>query len=536
MRHGDGIAASEAALMAELRRDKAALHLLIALGDLSGTLPVMRRPTGCRVSPRSRSGASLAWICCATPTRAASSSCPTRSEPEKGSGWIVLSMGKLGAHELNYSSDIDLIVLFDPDPPGLTWPDRYMIGETMNRMTRRLIRIMQERTGDGYVFRSDLRLRPDPGATPLAIGVEAALVYYEARGQNWERAAMIKAKAAAGDIEAGERFLYDLRPFIWRKHLDYASIADVHSIKRQIHAHKGHGAIAIEGHNVKLGRGGIREIEFFVQTQQLIFGGRVPELRGRGTISMLQALADHGSIEDDAADTLTRCYCFLRRVEHAIQMIGDEQTHKLPEDAAGIDRVARMLGYEGSEPFRADLLGTLRAVETHYAELFEHEAELGDEGNLVFTGGEPDPDTVETLVAHGLCASRRHLARRQPVAHGPLSRRAVRARPRTADRDHAAPAQDLWRKRPCRRGRHRLRPLPLRPAGRHPGLLHAAVQSAADPASRADPFVGAAARLDHHRKAARLRRHARSGLLLRRAERRRNSASAWRISRRGAGL
>ncbi len=399
-RHGDGIAGSEAALMTELRREKAALHLLIALGDLSGTLPVMHATDRLSRFAEVSLGASLAFL-----LRDAHNSgklaLSDPDEPEKGSGWIVLSMGKLGAHELNYSSDIDLIVLFDPDPPGLTWPDRYVIGETLNRMTRRLIRIMQERTGDGYVFRSDLRLRPDPGATPLAIGVEAALVYYEARGQNWERAAMIKAKASAGDIAAGERFLYEVRPVIWRKHLDYASIADVHAIKRQIHAHKGHGAIAIEGHNVKLGRGGIREIEFFVQTQQLIFGGRVPELRGRGTLAMLQALADHGSIEDDAAETLTRCYCFLRRVEHAIQMIGDEQTHKLPDDAAGIDRVARMLGYDGSERFRTDLLGTLRAVETHYAALFEHEAGLGDEGNLVFTGGEPDPDTVETLSRMG---------------------------------------------------------------------------------------------------------------------------------------
>jgi glutamine synthetase adenylyltransferase len=138
----------------------------------------------------------------------------------------------------------------------------------IGRVTRALTSL--ERTGDGYVFRTDLRLRPDPGSTPLAIPVEAALVYYEARGQNWERAAMIKAKPGAGDIEAGNRFLYEMRPFVWRKHLDYASIADVHSIKRQIHAHKGHGSIAIEGHNVKLGRGGIREIEFFVQTQQLI--------------------------------------------------------------------------------------------------------------------------------------------------------------------------------------------------------------------------------------------------------------------------
>ena len=145
------------------------------------------------------------------------------------------------------------------------------------------MRILQDRTEHGYVFRTDLRLRPDPGSTPLAIPVEAALRYYEARGQNWERAAMIKARPVAGDLAAGAAFLKELQPYIWRKYMDYAAIADVHSIKRQIHAHKGHGEIAVKGHNVKLGRGGIREIEFFVQTQQLIAGGRFPELRGRET-------------------------------------------------------------------------------------------------------------------------------------------------------------------------------------------------------------------------------------------------------------
>ncbi|MFZ2099801.1 MAG: hypothetical protein WAU86_04480 [Oricola sp.] len=259
MRHGDDFAESEAALMAALRREKAALHLLVALGDLSGAFPVEETTYWLSRFAEVSLGAAAAWI-----LRDAHGTgklvLADTSEPETGSGWIMLSMGKLGAHELNYSSDIDVIVLFDPYPPKVTWPDHYMIGETMSRMTRRLVRVMQERTGEGYVFRTDLRLRPDPGSTPLAISVEAALVYYEARGQNWERAAMIKAKPAAGDQEAADRFLFEMKPFIWRKHLDYAAIADVHSIKRQIHAHKGHGRIAIEGHNVKLGRGGIREI------------------------------------------------------------------------------------------------------------------------------------------------------------------------------------------------------------------------------------------------------------------------------------
>ena len=396
MRRGDNAPHGEADLMAALRRAKAAAHLLVALGDLSGAFQV-EQTTGylSRLAEHSL-GASMAWL-----LRDAHDSgkltLADPSDPEIGSGWVALAMGKLGAGELNYSSDIDLIVLFDPDPPKIRWPDRLVIGETMSRMTRALVRIMQDRTGDGYVFRTDLRLRPDPGSTPLAIAVEAALIYYEARGQNWERAAMIKAVPIAGDAELGNRFLYEMKPFIWRKHLDYAAIADVHSIKRQIHAHKGHGKVAVEGHNVKLGRGGIREIEFFVQTQQLIFGGRVPQLRGRETIAMLEALAGQGSITREAAETLTGAYCALRRIEHAIQMIGDEQNHKLPSDPEGVAQVARLLGYQDDRDFRADFLRTLRAVEKQYAALFEHESELADEGNLAFTGDEPDPGTVETL-------------------------------------------------------------------------------------------------------------------------------------------
>jgi glutamate-ammonia-ligase adenylyltransferase len=248
------------------------------------------------------------------------------------------------------------------------------------------------------VFRTDLRLRPDPGSTPLAIPVEAALNYYEGRGQNWERAAMIKARPVAGDLEAGAAFLKELQPYVWRKYMDYAAIADVHSIKRQIHAHKGHGEIAVRGHNVKLGRGGIREIEFFVQTQQLIAGGRFPELRGRETVPMLKELAARGWITAEARDTLTRQYWFLRRVEHAIQMVADEQTHALPEDDEGLERIAHMLGFADAARFSDGFRAALHEVERHYAALFETAPELSSGvGNLVFTGDVDDPDTLQTL-------------------------------------------------------------------------------------------------------------------------------------------
>ncbi|UVK44515.1 bifunctional [glutamine synthetase] adenylyltransferase/[glutamine synthetase]-adenylyl-L-tyrosine phosphorylase [Mesorhizobium sp. AR07] len=391
-------ALSEAGLMMDLRQWKAEAHLLIALADLAGeaeTALTVRRLSD------------LAEAC----TRAAVDfllrdadsqgklKLPDPDNPSRQSGWILLGMGKLGAHELNFSSDIDLVVFFDPEAPAVV--DPLDATELFSRLTRRLVRILQDRTEHGYVFRTDLRLRPDPGSTPLAIPVEAALRYYEARGQNWERAAMIKARPVAGDLAAGAAFLKELQPYIWRKYMDYAAIADVHSIKRQIHAHKGHGEIAVKGHNVKLGRGGIREIEFFVQTQQLIAGGRFPELRGRETVPMLGQLAARGWITADARDALARQYWFLRRVEHAVQMVADEQTHTLPEDDEGLERIARMLGFADAAAFSMAFRASLQQVERHYAALFETAPELSTGiGNLVFTGDVDDPDTLQTL--HGL--------------------------------------------------------------------------------------------------------------------------------------
>ena len=391
--------AAEAALMRDLRLLKTEAHVLIALGDLAGTWD-----TAATV----RHMSALADACVAAAIdfllldahRQGKLKLADPAQPAAGSGWIVLGMGKLGAHELNFSSDIDLIVFFDPEAPAIV--DPFEAGELFTRLTRRLVRILQDRTEHGYVFRTDLRLRPDPGSTPLAIPVEAALNYYEGRGQNWERAAMIKARPVAGDIAAADAFLAELRPYVWRKYMDYAAIADVHSIKRQIHAHKGHGEIAVRGHNVKLGRGGIREIEFFVQTQQLIAGGRFPDLRGRETVPMLGELAEHGWISDEVRDTLAEQYWFLRRVEHAVQVIADEQTHTLPEDNEDLERVARLLGFDDAEAFEKEFRAALQKVEKHYAALFETAPTLSSGmGNLVFTGDVDDPDTLQTLSSIG---------------------------------------------------------------------------------------------------------------------------------------
>jgi [glutamine synthetase] adenylyltransferase / [glutamine synthetase]-adenylyl-L-tyrosine phosphorylase len=320
-------------------------------------------------------------------------------DPERDSGLIVLGMGKLGAGELNYSSDIDLVVLFDLAQARVT--ARHGAQAFFVRLTRELVRIFEEHTGEGYLFRTDLRLRPDPASTPLAISVTAALAYYESVGQNWERAALIKARPMAGDRVAGERFLGELRPFIWRKNLDFAAIQDIHSIKRQIHAHRGGGRIAVEGHDIKIGRGGIREIEFFAQTQQLIWGGRQSKLRVASTCDALSRLAAAGHIDPGTAAQLIEDYRFLRRLEHRLQMVDDAQTHRLPWDPAGIRNIALFLGYRQAERFVADLRAHLGSVERHYAELFEQAPSLSGPGNLVFTGAEDDPETLRTLLQLG---------------------------------------------------------------------------------------------------------------------------------------
>jgi glutamate-ammonia-ligase adenylyltransferase len=390
---------TEAGIMTELRQLKLESHVLIALGDLSGLFSIRETTLWLSRLAEECVGAAVRFLL-RDAHEAGKLKLPDPTYPAKDSGWIILAMGKLGAFELNYSSDIDLIVFIDEQSPAII--DPYESVETFSRLTRRLVRILQDRTADGYVFRTDLRLRPDPGSTPLAIPVIAALNYYEGRGQNWERAAMIKARPVAGDIDAGRRVLAELAPYVWRKYLDYAAIADVHSIKRQIHAHKGHGEVAVRGHNVKLGRGGIREIEFFVQTQQLIAGGRFPQLRGSRTVDMLAALQGLGWISIEARDTLVQHYGFLRDVEHRIQMIADEQTHTLPQDDENFLRVAHMMGYEDGETFARDFRQALQGVEMHYAALFEQAQDLtGETGNLVFTGDVDDPDTLKTLEKFG---------------------------------------------------------------------------------------------------------------------------------------
>jgi glutamate-ammonia-ligase adenylyltransferase len=389
---------NQAALMRRLRIAKRRVALLAAVAELTQSWSLEQQMTALSRFAEAAIGAAVRHLLQSAASNG-SIVLPDPEDPEIGSGLIVLAMGKLGGGELNYSSDIDLILLYDPaDVPPLAQDGAQSL---FGRIARDLVRILNERTGDGYVFRTDLRLRPDPRSTPLAISVAAALSYYETVGQNWERAALIKARPVAGDRRAARRFLRELQPFIWRKHLDFAAIADIHSIKRQIQAHKGGARIAVEGHDIKTGRGGIREIEFFAQTQQLIWGGRLRRLRVAPTAAALRALAASGRIDEEAAETLIADYRFLRRVEHRLQMADDAQTHRVPADPEGVARLAVFLGYPDAGGFAADLRSHLASVEKHYAELFEEAPSLSGPGNLVFTGAEDDPDTLATLARLG---------------------------------------------------------------------------------------------------------------------------------------
>ena len=388
-----------ASAVVRLRELKGELHLLTALCDLGGIWD-LDQVTGALTL--FADAAVMAALTVAAKDELAAGRITRLGEGEEGPvpGWFCIAMGKQGAFELNYSSDIDVSVFFHPD--------RMPLAEGIDaeafavRLTHRLADLIQARTPEGYVFRMDLRLRPDPSSTQAAVPVPAALDYYESVGQNWERAAFIKARACAGDLDAAEAFLRELSAFVWRRNLDFSAIADIHSIKRQIHAYKVDERMSAKGMDLKLGRGGIREIEFYVQTQQLILGGRNPALRSRRTLDALQALAVAGHVTASVAAELTEAYRRLRSVEHRIQMISDEQTHRLPDSDTERRRIAALSGYSRLSAFDAAIVRTLRTVNARYGELFPEEEPLSSRfGSLVFTGVDDDPETLATLARMG---------------------------------------------------------------------------------------------------------------------------------------
>jgi glutamate-ammonia-ligase adenylyltransferase len=343
------------ALPAALRQAKRRVALIAALCDLGGVWP-LEVVTGALTQLADRAVHLALTFGVAEEIRRGRLPGATPDDAASAGGMLALAMGKMGAGELNYSSDIDLICLFDETRfPGTEQEAR----ASFIKVTRRMTAILSDVT-DGYVFRTDLRLRPDASVTPVCLSMAAAEAYYEAEGRTWERAAYIKARPCGGDVAAGARFLKSLTPFVWRKHLDYAAIQDAHDMRLRIRDHRGlHGPITVEGHNLKLGAGGIREIEFFTQTRQLIAGGRDPALRDRTTVGGLAALAGKGWVPAEVAEELTDHYRAHRELEHRLQMVNDAQTHSMPVTAEGVARIAAFCG-QAEAGFRRDLLDRLR--------------------------------------------------------------------------------------------------------------------------------------------------------------------------------
>ena len=384
----------EESLMRGLRRARHKVALAVALADLGGAWALEDVVQALTRAAEACIRAALDFVL--RSAAAAGRLALDHADPARGCGLVTLALGKLGGRELNYSSDVDLVCLYDPGSPAVR--DRDGVQSLYVRVVRDLVRLLQTPTADGHVLRVDLRLRPEPSARAIAVAVPAALAYYESFGQNWERAALIKARPVAGDLPLGASALEALAPFLWRKYFDLAAIADIHAMKRQIHAARGGVEIAVGGHDVKLGRGGIRDVEFFVQTQQLIFGGKRPALRGSRTVPALRRLRTEGCISRHAEDDLSEAYAFLRGIEHRLQMLDDRQTHMIPAGKEALERFARFCGYASAAAFSAAFERRCRLVAHHYALLFEHAPKLGHgAGNLVFTGVGDDPGTLRTL-------------------------------------------------------------------------------------------------------------------------------------------
>ncbi|MDQ3078604.1 MAG: bifunctional [glutamine synthetase] adenylyltransferase/[glutamine synthetase]-adenylyl-L-tyrosine phosphorylase [Pseudomonadota bacterium] len=365
---GDSVAVS-------LRRQRHGLALAVALGDLAGELSLEQVTAHLSDFADQAIDAAL---------RTAMLERVPDAEPM---GVAVLALGKLGSRELNYSSDVDLILLFDP----ATMPRRARddAGEAAVRYGRRLVELLQQRTTDGYVARVDLRLRPAPEVTPIVLSVDAAISYYESSALPWERAAFIRARAAAGDIALGERFLEEIQPFIWRRAIDFGAIDEIRDISLRIRDHFAQGQKFGPGFDLKRGRGGIREAEFFTQVQQLVHGGRAPELRASSTCTALAALSATDRLDAAVAAMISDAYCALRTAEHRVQMIDDRQEHRLPADLAALDQVARLDGLSDG----AALLDGLRCHVEQVAAQFD---------GLVSERGERlsnDPDILSAQVA-----------------------------------------------------------------------------------------------------------------------------------------
>ncbi|HEY0626633.1 MAG TPA: bifunctional [glutamine synthetase] adenylyltransferase/[glutamine synthetase]-adenylyl-L-tyrosine phosphorylase [Allosphingosinicella sp.] len=367
---------------AALRRERSALALALGVADLAGAMP-LEQVIG-----------TLSDFADDAVERALQDTFAQRTPDAEPLGFAVLALGKHGSRELNYSSDVDLLFLFDPET--LPLKPREDAAQAAVRIGQRLIETLQKRDAEGYVFRVDMRLRPTPEVTPVALPVNAAISYYETSALPWERAAFIRARAVAGDMALSAYFLDAIHPFVWRRSLDFGAIGEVMSITGRIRDHYAQGQAFGPGFDLKRGRGGIREIEFFAQVQQLIHGGREPALRAPATLDALRALRDAGKITPDEAEALSDAYQLFRTIEHRLQMVDDRQTHSLPEDNEALDNVAHLHGLGSGDA----LLALLREPVTRVAGIYDTlrgEAEerlpqgIGALEEALLRAGMPDP-------------------------------------------------------------------------------------------------------------------------------------------------
>ncbi|HZF41796.1 MAG TPA: bifunctional [glutamine synthetase] adenylyltransferase/[glutamine synthetase]-adenylyl-L-tyrosine phosphorylase [Sphingomonadaceae bacterium] len=336
----------------QLRRERSELSLILAIADLAGVASFQDTVAG------------LTRFADSALDRAIATAMQERTGSATPTGFAAIALGKQGGGELNFSSDIDPIFIYDPE----TLPRRARedAGQAAVRIARRVIDLLQTRTADGYVLRVDLRLRPSPEVTPIALSIDAAVAYYETSALAWERAAFVRARAAAGDLALGQRFLQAVRPFVWRRSLDFGAIQEVTSISHRIREHYAEGQAFGPGYDLKRGRGGIREVEFFTQAHQLIHGGRDQALRSPMTLEALASLAKAGFVSPETADTLASAYRLLRTIEHRLQMIDDRQTHSLPSGEA-LDGVARLHGLDDG----AALLDLLAPAIAKVADIYD---------------------------------------------------------------------------------------------------------------------------------------------------------------------
>lgn len=366
-----------------LRRERLALALAVAIGDLAGALPL------------SRVVAELSDFADRSLDTAITAAIRRRVPDADPAGFSAIALGKHGAQELNYSSDIDPILLYDPEV--LPRRERDDPAEAAQRVARALMEIMSAVTDEGYVFRVDLRLRPASEVSPLALPFEAAITHYESSALAWERAAYIRARAASGDVARGQAFLDTIRPFVWRRSLDFGAIAEIGRLTTRIRDHYSAGQAIGPGYDLKRGRGGIREVEFFAQTHQLIHGGRNPALRLRGTRASLDALAEAGIITTEDAQVMGQSYDRLRTLEHRLQMVADQQTHSLPLDEQALDAVARLDGMADGAALIAELTALSDAVGQRFDSLIETYAPTGPV--TVPALPEPGDPVVDALAA-----------------------------------------------------------------------------------------------------------------------------------------